>query len=102
MADILSNFPLSIRKVNRPLNGDGKQSRVAEYFGMNVLICERCKKRLSSQDLETMSKVMKLGGKIDTALAERVASAAERMGNGKEQHIIVIGFSHRLSNCRKA
>ncbi len=76
MADILSNFPLSIRKVNRPLNVDGKQSRVAEYFGMNVFDLRAMQKRLSSQDLETMSKVMKLGGKIDTALAERVASAA--------------------------
>ncbi|MGY3804894.1 glutamine synthetase III family protein [Pigmentibacter ruber] len=76
MTDFLPYYPLPIRKVNRPLNVDGKQSRVAEYFGTNVFDLRAMVKRLSSQDLETMSKVMKLGGKIDSALAERVASAA--------------------------
>lgn len=76
MSDIFSYFPLPIRKVNRPLNIDGRQSRVADYFGVNVFDLRAMVKRLSSQDLETIARVMKLGGKIDAALAERIASAA--------------------------
>ena len=77
MSDISSFYSaLSIRKVSRPQNADGKQSRIADYFASNVFDLRAMVKRLSAQDLETMTKVMKYGGKIDASLAERVASAA--------------------------
>jgi len=66
----------SVRTIERPRNVDGTLARVADFFGANVFDLRAMSKKLSSHDLETMSKVMKLGGKIDATLAERVASAA--------------------------
>ena len=60
MSDISSFYSaLSIRKVFRPQNADGKQSRIADYFASNVFDLRAMVKRLSAQDLETMTKVMK-------------------------------------------
>ncbi|MBM3382898.1 MAG: glutamine synthetase type III [Betaproteobacteria bacterium] len=66
----------SVRTIERPRNLDGSLSRVADFYGSNVFDLRAMAKKLSSHDLDTMSKVMKLGGKIDSTLAERVASAA--------------------------
>ncbi|KAB8033204.1 glutamine synthetase III [Fluviispira multicolorata] len=76
MKDSFSNSAVNIRKIQRPQNADGKQSRIADYFASNVFDLRAMVKRLSSQDLETMAKVMKFGGKIDAQLAERIAAAA--------------------------
>ncbi|APJ05145.1 hypothetical protein AXG55_09315 [Silvanigrella aquatica] len=62
--------------MQRPQNAEGRQSRIAEYFGSNVFDLRAMAKRLSAHDLEIMKKVMKIGGKIDSSLAERVAAAA--------------------------
>jgi glutamine synthetase len=76
MSDLSSFSAVTIRKILRPQNADGKQSRIADYFASNVFDLRAMVKRLSAQDLETMTKVMKFGGKIDASLAERVAAAA--------------------------
>ncbi|BBH53502.1 glutamine synthetase III [Fluviispira sanaruensis] len=76
MKDSFSNSAVNIRKIQRPQNADGKQSRIADYFASNVFDLRAMVKRLSSQDLDVMAKVMKLGGKIDAHLAERIAAAA--------------------------
>ena len=54
-----------------------KNSRIINYYGENVFNLKAMSKRLSSQDLETISKVMKIGGKIDSATADRVAHAVK-------------------------
>jgi len=66
----------AVRTIERPRNLDGTLSRVPDFYGSNVFDLRSMAKKLSSHDLDTMSKVMKLGGKIDSTLAERVASAA--------------------------
>lgn len=76
MSDISSFSAVTIRKIQRPQNVDGKQSRIADYFASNVFDLRAMVKRLSAQDLEIMTNVMKFGGRIDTFLAERVAAAA--------------------------
>jgi glutamine synthetase len=66
----------SVRTIERPRNLDGSLSRVPDFYGANVFDLRAMGKKLSSHDLDTMSRVMRLGGKIDSTLAERVASAA--------------------------
>jgi glutamine synthetase len=70
----LSSVP--VRTFDRPQNPDGTFKRVPDYFGTNVFDAKAMGKRMSASDVETISKVMKFGGKIDSGLAERVASAA--------------------------
>ena len=65
----------SIRTIERPKNSDGKQARIIDFYGDNVFDLKAMSKRLSSQDLDIISKVMKSGGKIDAPMAERVAAA---------------------------
>ena len=76
MSDQLFYSAVPIRKIIRPQTADGKQSRIADYFASHVFDLRAMVKRLSAQDLDTMNKVMKYGGKIDSSLAERIASAA--------------------------
>lgn len=66
---------MPIRSVERPKNLDGKLARIAEYYGDNVFDLRAMGKRLTAQDLDTISRVMKVGGKIDAPMAERVAAA---------------------------
>ncbi|MEY3903803.1 MAG: hypothetical protein RL189_3109 [Pseudomonadota bacterium] len=65
-----------VRTIERPRNVDGTLARVADFYGSNVFDLRAMAKKLSSHDLDTIGKVMKLGGKIDATLAERIASAA--------------------------
>ena len=65
----------SVRIIDRPKNSHGKLARITDYYGENVFSLQAMKKKLSAQDLEVISKVMKVGGKIDLAMAERVAAA---------------------------
>ncbi len=71
----LDSLEYTIRKVLRPKNSDGKLSRIADFYGENVFNLKAMSKRLSAQDLETLSQVIKVGGKIDAPMAERVAAA---------------------------
>ncbi|MES2614206.1 MAG: glutamine synthetase III [Bdellovibrionota bacterium] len=66
----------SIRCVDRPKNSEGKLARIVEFYGENVFDLRAMSKRLSSQDLEIIARVTKIGGKIDAPMAERVAAAA--------------------------
>ncbi|MCA2959259.1 MAG: glutamine synthetase III [Silvanigrellales bacterium] len=66
-----------VRTFDRPRNTAGHLARVTEYFGTNVFDLKAMAKRLASQDVETLSRVMKFGGKIDASLAERIASAVK-------------------------
>lgn len=76
-------FVPGVRTIERPKNNDGTLARVPDYFASNVFDLRAMAKRLSATDLETMSKIMKLGGKIDASLAERVAAAAREWSNEK-------------------
>ena len=67
----------AVRKFQRPSTADGTPLRTAEYFGCNVFDLSAMAKSLTSQDLDTISRVMKFGGKIDLSLAERVAAAVK-------------------------
>jgi glutamine synthetase len=67
----------AIRKIFRPLTFEGKQSRIVDYFGTNVFDLRAMAKKLSSRDLETIAKLIKVGGKIEVSLAERVATAVK-------------------------
>ncbi|MDQ3233096.1 MAG: glutamine synthetase III, partial [Pseudobdellovibrionaceae bacterium] len=64
-----------IRTIDRPRTSDNKLARVTDYFGSNVFDLRAMRKRLSSQDVETLDTVMKFGGKIDSNLASRIATA---------------------------
>jgi glutamine synthetase len=66
----------NVRTIERPRNVDGTLARVADFYGSNVFDIRAMSKKLSSHDVETIAKVMKVGGKIDATLAERIASAA--------------------------
>lgn len=59
-------------------------SRVIDFYGQNVFDLHAMSKYLSDSDLETMSRVMKVGGRLDAAMANRIAAAAKdwaiRMG----------------------
>ena len=76
-------FVPGVRTIERPKNNDGTLARVPDYFASNVFDLRAMAKRLSATDIETMSKIMKLGGKIDASLAERVAAAAREWANEK-------------------
>lgn len=78
-----ASFVPGVRTIERPKNSDGTLARVPDYFASNVFDLRAMAKRLSATDLETMGKVMKLGGKIDATLAERVAAAAREWANEK-------------------
>ena len=67
---------VNVRTFERPRNADGTLARVPDFFGSNVFDLQAMGKRLTANDIDCISKVMKFGGKIDAALAERVASAA--------------------------
>jgi glutamine synthetase len=66
-----------VRTFERPRNTAGQLARVTEYYGSNVFDLKAMAKRLAAQDVETLSRVMKFGGKIDASLAERIASAVK-------------------------
>ena len=66
-----------VRTFERPRNTAGQIARVTEFYGTNVFDLKAMAKRLAAQDVETVSRVMKFGGKIDTNLAERIASAVK-------------------------
>lgn len=66
-----------VRTFERPKKSDGTIIRIPDYFACNVFDLRAMQKRLASNDLEVMQKVMKFGGKIDAALAERVAAVAK-------------------------
>jgi len=68
---------VSVRTFERPRNTAGNPARVLEYFGSNVFDLKAMSKRLAAQDVETIARVMKFGGKIDASLAERIASAVK-------------------------
>ena len=70
------NYPVTVRTFERPKNADGSLARVPEFYGTNVFSITAMAKRLSSHDMETITRVMKFGGKIDAPLAERVSAAA--------------------------
>lgn len=61
-----------------PKRADGSAARVTDYFGENVFDIKAMSKRLSQHDVETIDHVMRFGGRIDAALAERVASAVRQ------------------------
>ena len=69
--------PHSIRTFERPVNSDGTLARVPQFFGSHVFEIQAMSKKLNAQDLEVMSQVMRLGGKIDQSLAGRVAAAVK-------------------------
>ncbi|MFN9956956.1 MAG: glutamine synthetase III, partial [bacterium] len=48
-----------------------------QFFGSHVFEIQAMSKKLNAQDLEVMSQVMRLGGKIDQSLAGRVAAAVK-------------------------
>jgi glutamine synthetase len=64
-----------IRTIDRPRTSDNKLARLTDYFGANVFDLRAMRKRLSSQDVETLHNVMRFGGKIDPQLASRIATA---------------------------
>jgi len=72
-----------IRTIDRPRTSDNKLARVPDYFGSNVFDLRAMRKRLSSQDVETLDNVMKFGGKIDGQLASRIASAVREWASEK-------------------
>ncbi len=78
-----ATFVPGVRTIERPKNNDGTLARVPDYFASNVFDLRAMAKRLSATDLETMNKIMKLGGNIDASLAERVAAAAREWANEK-------------------
>ncbi|MCX6129703.1 MAG: glutamine synthetase III [Proteobacteria bacterium] len=72
-----------IRTVERPRTSENKLARVTEYFGTNVFDLRAMRKRLSTQDVETLETVMKFGGKIDGQLASRIANAVREWASEK-------------------
>jgi len=72
-----------IRTIDRPRTSDNKLARVPEYFGTNVFDLRAMRKRLSSQDVDTLDMVMKFGGKIDSQLASRIATAVREWASEK-------------------
>ena len=72
-----------VRTFQRPLTPNGQFARVSEYYACNVFDLNAMSKRLSSGDVEFLAKVMKFGGKLDLAMAERVASAVREWAGEK-------------------
>lgn len=62
--------------IDRPKDSEGRPLRVTQYYGENVFDLKAMKTCLQPTDFETMTRVVKIGGKIDSQLAERVAAAA--------------------------
>ncbi len=69
---------LQVRTFDVPRNQDGSVARVVDYYGCNVFDLKAMAKKLSNQDVETIARVMKFGGRIDAGLAERVAASARQ------------------------
>lgn len=57
-------------------------SRVIDFYGQNVFDLHAMSKYLSENDLKIMSQVMKIGGKIDIAMADRIAAAVKEWAIG--------------------
>jgi glutamine synthetase len=65
----------SVRIFNKPTTPDGSLARLPQYYGQSVFDLAAMAKRLGQKDVETIKSIMQNGGKIDTALAARVATA---------------------------
>ncbi len=72
-----------IRTIDRPRTSDNKLARVPDYFGSNVFDLRAMRKRLSTQDVDTLDTVMKFGGHIDSQLASRIATAVREWASEK-------------------
>ena len=75
MANEGFTFFQDIKKIIRPLNKDGNIQGITEYYGSNVFNEKAMAEKLSSADVEKISSIVKNGGKIDQALASRIAEA---------------------------
>ena len=92
-----------IRTIDRPRTSDNKLARVTDYFGSNVFDLRAMRKRLSSQDVETLDTVMKFGGKIDSQLASRIATAVRRVGfRARRDSLLSLVSTPDGRHCRKA
>jgi glutamine synthetase len=60
-----------------------KYNRVTNYYGENVFNIEAMGHFLGEEDLKVISKVMRVGGKIDSSLANRVAMAVREWALSK-------------------
>jgi glutamine synthetase len=65
----------SVRIFNKPTSPDGNLARLPQYYGQNVFDLAAMTKRLGQKDVETVKSIMQNGGKIDSALAARIATA---------------------------
>lgn len=65
----------SVRIFKKPTASDGSSARLTQYFGCNVFDASAMQKRMSPQDVESLKSHIKRGGKIESALAERLATA---------------------------
>jgi glutamine synthetase len=64
-----------VRTIELPRNEKGIPQRVPEYFGQNVFSQKVMQKRLSPADCGAIEKIVSHGGKVDEALAGRLATA---------------------------
>ena len=65
----------SVRIFNKPTSADGNIARLPQYYGQNVFDITAMSKRLGQKDVETVRDIMQNGGKIDSTLASRIATA---------------------------
>ena len=65
----------TVRTIELPSNEKGVPLRVPEFFGQNVFNTQMMRKRLSPADCQAVEQLVTHGGKLDEALAGRLAGA---------------------------